>query len=598
MTNQIFLTLAVLVLALSLFLWNRLRVDVVGLILLGTVALTGLVSPAAAVSGFSNEAVVTVAAMFVLSSGLLRTGVIDLLGRWVARLAGKSEIRLLLLSLAIVIPLSAFVNNTPVVVVMVPMLLGVARKMNATPSRLFMPISFGSQLGGTLTLIGTSTNLLVAGLVLELGLPRINLFDVTRPGLIMAAVGVVYLLTVGRWLLPTREATADLVETYELRDYLTVLRVLPDSPYVGRSLRESRFGANIGLQIVGIDRGGQRIATPRGGTIIEEGDVLFAEGKVSDIARIAETEHLEVVGASEDVDVFPPSGKEEAKEEARLAELIVTPRSEVIGRTLRQLNFRGRYGLPVLGIQRHGVTLHDRLGDVPLHSGDILLVQGSTEDLQRLHETGDLVLLGALELPARRTRKMKLAVVIMIAVMLLAAFNVLPIMLAAIVGVVGMFVTGCVKPDEAYEDVDWMVLVLLGSIIPLGIAMQQSGTADLVGQQFLMVTGWMGPYGALATFYLLTSLLTEIISNNAAAVVLTPVAIASAAAIGVSPLPFVIAVMFAASNSFMTPIGYQTNTFIYGPGGYQFSDFMRVGAPLNALMVVTATFAIPLFFPF
>jgi di/tricarboxylate transporter len=597
-TNQIYLTLAVLVLALSLFLWNRLRVDVVGLILLGTVALTGLVTPREAVSGFSNEAVVTVAAMFVLSSGLLRTGVIDLLGRWVARLAGKSEIRLLLLSLGIVIPLSAFVNNTPVVVVMVPMILGLARKMNATPSRLFMPISFGSQLGGTLTLIGTSTNLLVAGLVLELGLPRIHLFDVTRPGLIMAAVGVVYLLTVGRWLLPTREATTDLVETYELRDYLTVLRVLPDSPYVGRSLRESRFGANIGLQIIGIDRGGQRIATPRGGTIIEEGDILFAEGKVSNIARIAETEHLEVVGAKEEVEVFPSEEKEESKEQARLAELIVTPRSLVIGRTLRQLNFRGRYGLPVLGIQRHGMTLHERLGDVPLDSGDILLVEGSPEDLQRLHDTTEFALLGALELPARRTRKMKLAVVIMTAVMLLAAFNVLPIMLAAILGVVGMFITGCVKPDEAYEDVDWMVLVLLGSIIPLGIAMQQSGTAQLIGQQFLLVTGWMGPYGALAGFYLLTSLLTEIISNNAAAVVLTPVAIASAAAIGVSPLPFVIAVMFAASNSFMTPIGYQTNTFIYGPGGYQFSDFMRVGAPLNALMVVTATFAIPLFFPF
>jgi di/tricarboxylate transporter len=597
-TNEIFLTLAVLVLALSLFLWNKLRVDVVGLILLGTVALTGLVSPREAVSGFSNEAVVTVAAMFVLSSGLLRTGVIDLLGRWVARLAGKSEIRLLLLSLVIVIPLSAFVNNTPVVVVMVPMILGLARKMNAAPSRLFMPISFGSQLGGTLTLIGTSTNLLVAGLVLELGLPRIHLFDVTRPGLIMAAVGVVYLLTVGRWLLPTREATTDLVETYELRDYLTVLRVLSDSPYVGRSLRESRFGANIGLQIVGIDRGGQRIAAPRGGTIIEEGDILFAEGKVSDIARIAESEHLEVVGAKEDVEVFPSPDKDESKEESRLAELIVTPRSEVIGRTLRQLNFRGRYGLPVLGIQRHGVSLHDRLGDVPLHSGDILLVEGYPEDLQRLHATGDLALLGALELPARRTRKMKFAVVIMVTVMLLAAFNVLPIMLAAILGVVGMFITGCVKPDEAYEDVDWMVLVLLGSIIPLGIAMQQSGTANLIGQQFLLMSGWMGPYGALAAFYLLTSLLTEIISNNAAAVVLTPVAIASAVAMGVSPLPFVIAVMFAASNSFMTPIGYQTNTFIFGPGGYQFSDFMRVGAPLNALMVVTATFVIPLFFPF
>lgn len=597
MNVNVLLTFAVLGLALVLFIWNRLRADVVGLIVLATVVLLGLVEPATAVSGFSNEAVITVAAMFVLSSGLLRTGAIDVLGRAVSRLGGRSELRLLLVSLVIVVPLSAFINNTPVVVVMVPVVMGIARQTGATPSRLLMPISFASQLGGTLTLIGTSTNLLVAGLIVELGLPRLQLFDITLPALILTAIGLVYLITIGRRLLPVRESAADLVATYELREYMTVLRVQTDSPLVGRSLRESRLRENLGLNVVAIDRDGQRISTPRGGVQIQAGDVLIAGGRVADIARIADVEHLEILGAEPKVAIFGPAG-DEAPRDTRLAELIVPPRSPVIGRTLRQLHFRGRYGVPVLGMQRHGISLNEALGDVPLRAGDTLLIEGLPSELQQLHDSGDLALLGALDLPTRRRRKMKLAVGIMAIVMAIAAFELLPIMIASILGVIAMFVTGCVKPDEAYEDVDWMVIVLLGSLIPLGVAMQSSGTAALIAKQVLALTGDLGPYGVLAAFYVLTSLLTEIISNNAAAVVLTPIAVATAASIEVSPLPFVIAVMFAASNSFMTPVGYQTNTFVYAPGGYRFSDFMRVGTPLGILIAAAAVAVIPVFFPF
>ena len=598
MSSDVYLTLGVLVLALLLFMWNRLRADVVGLIVLATVVLLGLVEPGRAVSGFSNEAVVTVAAMFVLSSGLLRTGAIDLLGRAVARLSGTSELRLLVVSLAIVVPLSAFINNTPVVVVMIPVVLGLARKTGAAPSRLFMPISFASQLGGTLTLIGTSTNLLVAGLIVQLGLPSLSLFDITMPALILCGVGLLYLLTIGRLLLPTREAGSDLIATYELREYTTVLRVQPDSPLVGKSLRESRLRETMGLNVVAIDRAGRRLPVPRGGLLLQADDVLIAGGRVADIAKAAEAEHLEVLGAEPRVPIFDQSQGSEATAETRLAELIVPPRSPAIGRTLRQLHFRGRYGVPVLGMRRHGMSLHQQLGDVALRAGDMLLVEGLPSELQQLHESGDLALLGALELPTRRTRKMKIAIAVMAGVLALAAFEVLPIMIASILGVIVMFVTGCVKPDEAYEDVDWMVIVLLGSIIPLGIAMQNSGTALLIAHQVLALTGSFGPYGVLAAFYVLTSLLTEIISNNAAAVVLTPIAIATAVSIGVSPMPFVVAVMFAASNSFMTPVGYQTNTFIYAPGGYRFMDFMRVGGPLGAIIAATAVYVIPIFFPF
>jgi di/tricarboxylate transporter len=599
LTFEIVLTLGVALGALGLFLWNRLRVDVVALIAMVSLILLGLVTPQQGISGFANEATITVAAMFILSAGLLRTGAIDVLGRWVGRLAGKSEWRLLLVACLLVIPMSAFINNTPVVVVMIPLILGLTREMGIAPSRLFMPVSFASQMGGTLTLIGTSTNLLVAGLVLELGMDRIRLFDITGPALILTTIGLLYLLTVGRWLTPTREAATDVLDRYEIREYLSVLVVEDESPLAGQSLRESRFGETHGLEIVGIEREGRRLSVPGAETVIQAGDLLLVHGKLPDIARIKEVDHLRIAGST--AELAPAESKDgEGRREDKppLAELIVPPRSPVVGRTLRQLAFRGRYGVPVLAVQRHGHPLHERTRDIALETGDVLLVQGTAAQMREIHRTGHLALLGPVELPAKRLRKLKFSVPILVAVVLLAATGVTTILVSALVGVIAMFVTGCLTPDEAYREVDWMVIVLLGSLIPLGLAMQNTGAAEFIAAGLLRVTSPLGLLGVLAAFYLLTSLLTELISNNAAAVVLTPIAVATGLALEASPLPFVIAVMFAASNSFLTPIGYQTNTFIYGPGGYRFSDFFRVGAPLSVLLLVAATLVIPLFFPF
>jgi di/tricarboxylate transporter len=599
LTLDIVLTLSVALGALGLFIWNRLRIDVVALMAMLALVLLGLVTPQEGISGFANEATVTVAAMFILSAGLLRTGAIDLLGMWVARLAGESEFRLLLVACLLVIPMSAFINNTPVVVVMIPMILGITRELGQAPSRLFMPISFASQMGGTLTLIGTSTNLLVAGLVLELGLDRIRLFDITGPALLLTSIGLVYLLTVGRWLTPTREAATDMMERYELRDYLSVLIVEDESPLAGRTLRESRFGEAHGLEIVRIERGDQRIIAPGADTTLQAGDVLLVHGKIPDIAKIDDVDHLRIAGTKPDLtDPAAEDGEERKKEALRLAEIIVPPRSPVVGRSLRQLAFRGRYGVPVLAAQRHGQPLHERIRDIVLEPGDILLVQGSPRQLREIHRSGHLALLGAVDLPAKRIRKLKYSVPILALVVLLAATGATTILVSALMGVVAMFVTGCLTPDEAYKEVDWMVIVLLGALIPLGIAMQNSGTAEFIALGLLRITSPLGLLGVLAAFYLMTSILTELISNNAAAIVLTPIAVATGVALGVSPLPFVIAVMFAASNSFLTPIGYQTNTFIYGPGGYRFSDFFRVGAPLSVILLAAAVFVIPLFFPF
>ena len=597
LTIDILLTLGVALGALALFVWNRLRMDVVGLIVMASLMLLGLVTPQEGISGFANEATVTVAAMFILSAGLLRTGAIDVLGRWVARLAGKSEVRLLVVACLLVVPMSAFINNTPVVVVMIPLMLGLTRDLGMSPSRFFMPISFASQMGGTLTLIGTSTNLLVAGLVLELGLDRIRLFDITAPAMALTVVGLLYLFTVGRWLTPVRESAADVLDRYEIREYLSVLIVEDDSSIAGQTLRESRFGEIHGLEVVGIERQGQRIPMPGAETVVEPGDALIVHGKLPDLARIEEVDHLRFAGSAAGLE---STDDEEGAEKAPspLAELIVPPRSPVVGRTLRQLAFRGRYGVPVLAIQRHGVALHDRIRDVALETGDVLLVQGSPRQLREIHRTGQLALLGPVELPAKRIRKIKFSVPILVGVVLLAASGVTPILVSALLGVIAMFLTGCLKPEEAYREVDWMVIVLLGTLIPLGIAMQHTGAAEFLAVRLLRVTSPLGLLGVLAAVYLLTSILTELISNNAAAVVLTPIAVATGIGLGVSPLPFVIAVMFAASNSFLTPIGYQTNTFVFGPGGYRFSDFFRVGAPLSVILLVAAVIVIPLFFPF
>jgi di/tricarboxylate transporter len=589
-SQEILLTLGIASAAMFLFVWNRIRADMVAIVVMAILILTGLVSPAEGTSGFANEATLTVALMMVLAAGLARTGAIDILGALVGRLAGASEVRFIAVLLCITVPASAFVNNTPVVIVLLPLVLGFARQHGIAASRLLMPLSYGAQLGGTLTLIGTSTNLLVASLIVDMGLPRFNLLDITPAALPLALIGVAYLLTVGRWLAPSRASEASLVARYELRDYLTAVTVEEGAPVAGRTLAQSNFGRRHGLNIVAITRGEDRIALPGGLTRIEPGDLLLVEGKVRNIANLEKTAGLRIAGAKPEL--------LESGVEPDFAEVLVPPRSRVIGRSVRDLGFRVRYGLAVLALRRHAESVHEALGAIPLEPGDILLTYGPPDALNALHRSGDMVLLGSLELPARRLEKLRFSASIVLIVILLAAFNVTSILIAALLGAIAMTLTGCLRPDEAYRDMDWMVLVLLAAIIPLGVAMQNTGAATFLAGHIMILTEPLGPYGTLAAFYLFTSLLTEIMSNNAAAVMLTPVAVAVATALHVSPIPFVVATMFAASNAFMTPIGYQTNTFIFGPGGFTFADFVRVGGPLNLLLLAAATFVIPLVFPF
>jgi di/tricarboxylate transporter len=587
--------LAITGLALLLFIWNRYRADVVALGVLVMIVLSGILTPAQAIAGFAHEATITVALMLVLGAGLLRTGAVAVLARHIGRLAGKSELRLLVIVIAVVLPLSAIINNTAAVAVLLPMVMGLTRTVGTTPSRLLMPLSFASQLGGTLTLIGTSTNLLVAGLALELGVPRIQLFDITAPAAILALAGAVYLLTVGRWLLPHRVPETNLLERYELHDYLGVLRVRAGSALAGRSLAEARFGASHGLQVMLVERGERRISPPSGSTVLQAGDLLLVEGKVAELARVQHgSRDLEVADAELtqvlEADADPESG--------RFAEVLVPARARAIGRTTRELGLRARFGVSALAVRRHGTALPDAVGEVRLQAGDMLLVRGTPDALNRLRQESELVLLGELDVPRVRPHRMRLAVSIVAGVVLLPALGIVPILVSALVGVLAMLVTGCIQPDEAYREVDWMVIVLLGAILPLGEAMHRTGAAGWLAQSLLLVGAPLGPHGLLAGLLLLTTALTSIISNAAAGAVLAPVAVAMAAATGMSPLPLVIGIMIGASNSFLSPVGYQTNAMIYTPGGYRFSDYLRVGGPLSLLIVALATVVIPVFFPF
>ena len=601
LTDPRTLTLAVALATLALFVWNRLRVDVVALLAMAALMVLGVVTPTQGISGFANEATITVAAMLALSAGLLRTGAIDDLGLWMHRAAGGRELRLLLVLLVIVIPVSALINNTAAVAVLLPVVMGVARSMNVAPSKVLMPLSFAGQMGGTLTLVGTSTNLLVAGLILDLGMDRIRIFDITAPAAILTLAGVAYLLTVGRWLTPVRKAGEDLVDAYQLRAYLASFRVLENSPLAGTTLAESRLGEREGILVVGIVRGGTTIRRVGGATRVEAGDELLVEGSVSNMARFVDQEGLEVITTDPEWEFDPgeaDADSEEDGEDRILAELLVRPGSFPENRPLARLGVRSRWGITVLGLQRRGRPLRKRLLRTPLRAGDVLLVEGGSSELRGVHQSGDFSLLGSVDVPARRRERRGLAVAILAAVVLAPAVGLVPIVVSSVVGVAVMFLTGCLTPEEAYEEMDWMVIVLLGAILPLGIAMQETGAAALLVQASLAPMEAVGPTAVLAGFYFLTMLLTGAISNNAAAVVMTPLAVASGLALAVSPLPFVIAVMFAASNSFFTPIGYQTNLFIFGPGGYRFVDFVRVGGPLGLLLLGVATFVIPMFFPF
>lgn len=584
----IYLTLGVLVAALICFVTEWLPADITSLCVAVVLILLGLVSPDEGMAGFSNSATITVLAMFILSEGITRTGVIQIFRDLLLRWGGKSITRQILVMGFLIGPISAFINNTAVVAIFIPIVENWCEKRGISPSKLLMPLSFVTVLGGMITVLGTSTNVLASGISKELGYEEFGLFQFTALGIITFLAGLAYLAFIGPRLLPDRKSpSSDLIsEDYGLKDYVSELVITPGSKLIGKTLRSSRLRRDASIDILEIIRNGDRQPQPVDNIPFCAGDILLVRGKTEDVLKIKAEQGLDILP---DVKFNQKNLESElSSENEGVAEVLILSNSRLIGTTLKELKFRQRYNLTVLAIRRGEELIRDRLGKVSLKFGDLLLVQGAKQSLVGLQTTRELLVIEQKEAEEVRRDKAWIAVTIILAVIIISAFDFdgLPILVCALTGVLLMIITGCLKPGEIYGAVRWDVIFLLAGLIPLGTAMENSGATKLLADSVMAVGGNFSGYWVLVFFYIITSLATEILSNSAAVVLLIPIAVKVAESLSLNPIAFMFAVTFAASNSFMTPIGYQTNTMVYTAGGYKFSDFLLVGTPLNILMTI------------
>ncbi|GAB4419000.1 MAG: SLC13 family permease [Anaerolineales bacterium] len=593
MTPQIALTLAIVVGALVIFGTEKLRVDVVALLVLLTVGLTGLVGPKEVFSGFSNSAVITVWAVYIVSGGLFKTGVAEKLGNFILRLAGKNEMRLIAVIMITCGTMSAFMNNVGATAMLLPAVVSIGKQAKIPVSKLLIPLSFSSLLGGGLTLIGTPANILASNIVLDNGLPSFGFFDFTLIGIVVFVTGILYMVFIGRHLLPVREPGGKGKTSHELRAYISEVRVLADSKLAGQTLLESRLGANYDLTVIAILRGKKKIDVLERYTLIEPDDILLIEGTAENLMRARSDLGLATANESKrQLDL-----NEQGEEDIDNIQATLGPRSRMVGRSLSSLNFREHYGFTVMAIRRKGEVITERLRDVRLRFGDELLLRGPRHRAAELETGGEFLVLEPLKIPENRKRKMPISIGIMLSVIGLVIFGFLDISVAMVTGAVAMVLTGCLTMDEAYESIDWRTVFLVAGMLPLGTAMETTGAAQYIADLMLGAIGDWGPIAALGSIYLLAALITQPMSNAAAMVLVVPIALDTAASLGANHLTFTLAVIIGGVTSFLTPVGHKANVLVFGPGGYKFFDYARVGVLLTLFIFVTTMIFLPIFFP-
>jgi di/tricarboxylate transporter len=590
MTPDILLTLGIIVVVVVLFATEKLRVDVIAMLVLLTVAFTGLVSPTEAFSGFSSPATITVWAVYIVSGGLFRTGVADMLGARISRLAGTSEPRLIAVVMLASGVMSSFMNNIGAVAVLLPAVVGISRHTKVPLSRLLIPLSFASLMGGNMTLIGTPPNILAASMLAERGFETFSFFDFTPMGVLVFASGIIYMVVIGRRLLPARQ-TAEERQTQRLREYVSEVRLLPDSPLVGKSLAASRLGSDFDLSVLAILREGRLQQSLNRDTRLEADDMLFVEGDAATLLSARQKLGLAI-------EAEPELALESlGTDDFHLVEATLAPRSKIAGQSLREMRFRDSYGYTALAIGRHGEVLTQHLIDVSLRFGDTLLLKGPAYRLPALQDSNDFLVLEPVTMELRRRNKAWISVAIMAMVLLMATVFKVPISLAMVTGAVAMVLSGCLTMDEAYQSIEWRSIFLIAGMLPLGLAMENTGTARFLADQVVGVLGPYGPLAVLAGIYILASLITEPMSNAAATVLIVPIAIDVALGLGAAPQPFVLATVIGASTSFLTPVGHQANVLVFGPGGYRFLDYTRVGWLLNLVIFAVTMIFLPLLWP-
>jgi di/tricarboxylate transporter len=585
-----------LIIGLVAFVAEWLPVDLTALAIAVALMLLKLISPREGLSGFGDPATLTVMAMFILSSGVVKSGAVVRVRDWLVRLGGRQPSQQLIAMGVVIGPISAFVNNTAVVAIFMPIVEQWRRRLGISPAKLLMPLSFITVLGGMLTLLGTSTNLVASGLSAKFGYGAFSLFQFSGLGLVTLLAGMVVLVLVGPKLLPSREPTsleAELEEDYQISNYLSEVVVSQTSPLIGQTLNTSLLQREFDVKVLELIRDSSHFSLPLADKTLQTGDILLVYANRQQLLLLREQEGLDLLpevkfGGAHELERELSSG------ELGIAEVLILSSSRLVGTTLKELGFRQRYNATVLAIRRGEEILHERLGRVTLRFGDVLLIQGPRQSLRGLRTTRELLVLHQEELDNYRTDKLWIALAIALGVIICASFDGKWVHVWALLGVLLMVATRVLKPGEVYGAVRWYVIVLLAGLFPLGASLEKSGAAQWLADHLSSLGSHLNGFGLLSFLYLITALLSEVLSNPAAVAVMLPIAVKVAKSL--NPYALMYLVTFAASNSFLTPIGYQTNTMVYTVGGYRFFDFVRLGLPLTLTMVLITPLAVMLLY--
>ena len=592
MNIDIIIVLSILVLGFILFLLEYFTIDVTALIILSCFFGLGYLTPNEAVSGFSNPAVITIGLLFILSSAIQKTGLLEYLVVTINRLLQSSRGLGMAVYYFTVSIASSLINNTAIVAIFMPVTIRLAHRYQISPSKMLIPLSYAAILGGTLTLVGTSTNLLVNSIYMSYeGVEPLGMFEFFRYGIIILIIGTIYLLIVAPKLIPSRTVTSSLTKSYHLGGYLTEMRIKKESALVGKSCLDRSINHNYDVTVLDIIRDQKHIVNNIRRTILKEGDILFVRGTLENFIRMKEVEGITLLTDEK------LTQAELEQEDNELVECLLTDDSDLVGKSLMSTNFRQVFGAFILAIRREGDIIRKKIAHMQLHAFDTLLVYGPTKKISTLSDRGDFIVLGKVEARLQKDRFWWVSIYVVLISIFLASIGYVPILKGAFISVVILLCLKIITAQESYQSIHWQVIILIAALIPIGIVLQSTGTADWIGNNisrfiYLFSISWQ-PYVLLATIYFITMILTEISSNVATAIIMVPIAIAVSGQIGLDSRPFVFAVAFAASASFITPIGYQTNLMVYGPGGYKFSDYITVGLPLSLLLFLTAIIILP-----
>lgn len=589
MTVEIMICLAILAVAVALFSWDRIPADVVALGVLLAVVGTGLIPAEDALAGFGSGTVVMILGLFIMTAALSHTGIVDTVGQWILTRAGEHPLLLVAVVMVSASLLSVFISNTAATAFFLPVVLGIAARSGTSPSRLLLPLAFASILTSSVSLISTSTNIVISEMMVKNGQAPMGLFELSPAGIPIAVLGILYMVIVGIRLMPSRARDASSPGEVGNRNYAADLVVPEDSPLIGKTVAESPVGEEAGFKFVRLLRAGKPVSG-KAEAKLAAGDVIVVEGRRRDLLKVKDLSGLELkadMHLAEDPD---------AEDETAIVEGVLMPGSPLIGHSLKSAEFYERYGLKVLGLNRAGFRMPRQLSRIRMRLGDVLLLQGRREDVQELERGNLFNIFGGVDTERLRTSHAALAVSIFAAALLAISFNLVPMPVAALGGAFLMMLTGCISPEDAYRRVEWKVLILIGALLSLGAAMEATGTGRYLAGQLIGLAGGESPLLLLTVFFILTVALTQPMSNQAAAIVVVPIAFETARQLGLNPRSFAMMIAIAASCSYLTPLE-PSSLMVYGPGKYRFMDFVKVGFPLTFLIYAIAILLVPVFWP-